>query len=118
MSSGSPGTAKKKKYQDFAKLARVVQPLRELPRMGRVEDGESVDHLGMVHCHGPRDAPTPVVADQQRGIGTEFSDQSADVGREQVDRVVLEALWLRGQVVATRVGGDDPKARRCERRDL
>jgi hypothetical protein len=31
----------------------------------------------------------------KRGLGTEFSDESADVGGEQVDGVVLEALWLR-----------------------
>jgi hypothetical protein len=39
--------------------------------------------------------PAPVVTDQQRGLGTEFSDQVADVGGEQVDCVVVEALWLR-----------------------
>src|SRR5436190_15181804 len=86
--------------------------------MGRVEDGESVDHLGVVHRGGPGDASAPVVTDQQRGLGTEFSDEAADVGGEQVDSVGLEALWLRGEVVATRVGGDDSKAGRRERRDL
>jgi hypothetical protein len=34
------------------------------------------------------------VSDQQRGLGTEFSDECADVGGEQVDGVGLEALWL------------------------
>ena len=60
----------------------------------------------------------PVVTDQPRGLGTEFSDQAADVGGEQVDGVGLEALRLRRQVVATRVGRDHPKARRRERLDL
>ena len=73
----------------------MVQSLREPPRMGRVEDGESVDHLRVVHRGGPGDASAPVVTDQQRGLGTEFSDQSADVGGEQVDGVGLEVLWLR-----------------------
>src|SRR6185295_11057473 len=50
--------------------------------------------------------------------GTEFSDEAADVGGEQVDGVSLEALWLRREVVATRVGRDDSKARRRERCDL
>src|SRR6185437_6183 len=99
-------------------LARVVQSLREPTRMRRVEDGESVDHLGVVHRHGPGDASAPVVTDQERGLGTELSDEAADVVGEQVDAVVLEVLWLRGQVVATRVGGDDPKTGRRERRDL
>ena len=63
--------------------------------MGRIEDGESIDHLGVVHRHGPGDASTPVVTDQPRGLGTEFSDEAADVGSEQVDGVGLEALWLR-----------------------
>ena len=60
--------------------------------MGRVEDGESVDHLGVVHRGRPGDGSAPVVTDQQRGPGTEFSDQAADVGGEQVDGVGLEAL--------------------------
>jgi hypothetical protein len=30
-----------------------------------------------------------------RGLGTEFSDEVADVGGQQVDGVGLEALWLR-----------------------
>ena len=37
----------------------------------------------------------PVVTDQQRGLGTAFFDEAADVGGEQVDGVGLEALWLR-----------------------
>jgi hypothetical protein len=47
-----------------------------------------------------------------------FLDQAADVRGEEIDAVVREALWLRRQVVATRVGGDDPEARRHERLDL
>jgi hypothetical protein len=35
------------------------------------------------------------MTDQQRGLGTEFSDENADVGGEQVDGIGLEALWLR-----------------------
>src|SRR6185369_5524206 len=99
-------------------LARVVQSLGESPRMRRVEDGEPVDHLGVVHRDCPGDASAPVVTDQERGLGTELSDQAADVVREQVDGVGLEALWLRGQVVATRVRDDDAETRRRERRDL
>ena len=63
--------------------------------MGRVEDGEPVDHLGVVHRDGPGDASAPVVTDQQRGLGTELSDEAADVVGEQVDAVGLEALRLR-----------------------
>ena len=63
--------------------------------MGRVEDGESVDHLGVVHRHGPGDASAPVVTDQQRRLGTALFDEAADVGGEQVDAVSLEALRLR-----------------------
>jgi hypothetical protein len=99
-------------------LVRVVQSLREPPRMSRVEDGESVDHLGVVHRGRPGDGPAPVVTDQQRGLLAELSDEAADVVGEQVDPVRLEAVWLRGQVVATSVGGDDPKTGRRKRRDL
>ena len=73
----------------------MVQSLREPPRMSGVEDGESVDHLGVVHRGRPGDGSAPVVTDQQRGLGTEFSYESADVSGEQVDAVGLEVLWLR-----------------------
>ena len=86
---------KEEEVPGLPELARVVQSLLEPPRMGRVEDGESVDHLGVVHRGGPGDASAPVVTDQQRGLGTEFSDEAADVGGEQVDGVGFEALWLR-----------------------
>ena len=73
----------------------MAQAFLELARMGRVEDGEPVDHLGVIHRDGPGDASPPVVTDQQRGLGTAFSDEAADIGGEQVDAVSLEALWLR-----------------------
>ena len=47
--------------------------------MSRVQDGEPVDHLGMVHRGRPGDASAPVVTDQQRGLRTEFSDEATDV---------------------------------------
>ena len=73
----------------------MLQSLREPPWMGGVEDGESVDHLGVVHRDRPGDAPAPVVTDQQRGVGAEFADEAADVGGEQIDAVGLEPLRLR-----------------------
>ena len=60
--------------------------------MGRVEDGEAVHYLGVIHRGGPGDGSAPVVADQQRRLGTERSDQAADVGGQQVDGVGLDAL--------------------------
>jgi hypothetical protein len=45
-------------------------------------------------------------------------DEAADVGGEHVDGVGLEVLGLRRKVVATRIGRDDAKTRRRERRDL
>src|SRR4051794_33623946 len=86
--------------------------------MGRVEDRESVDHLGVVHRGRPGDRSAPVVTDQQRGLRTALFDEAADVGSEQVYAVGFELLWLRGQVVAPRVGRYDPKTGRHERRDL
>jgi hypothetical protein len=62
--------------------------------MGRVEDRESVDNLGMIHRDDPGDASAPVVTHQQRGLGTAFFDEAPDVGGEQVDGVRLEALGL------------------------
>jgi hypothetical protein len=86
--------------------------------MSRVEDGEPVDHLGVVHRGRPGDRPAPIVADQRRRFGTELSDQAADIGGEQVDAVGLEALRLRRQVVAACVWRDHSEARRRERLDL
>src|SRR3954449_13385444 len=86
---------KEEEVPGLPELVRVAQSLLEPPRMGRVEDGESVDHLGVVHRGGPGDASAPVVTDQQRGLGTELSDEAADVVGEQIDAVLLEALWLR-----------------------
>ena len=83
-----------------------------------VEDGEPVDHLGVVHRRRPGDAFRPSRDRRTSGFGTELPDQAADVGGEQIDGVGLEALWLRRQVVAARVRCDDPKTRSHERRDL
>src|SRR5262245_55635479 len=77
--------------------------------MGGGEDRESVDHLGMVHRHGPGDRSTPIVTNQPRRVGTELTYETSDVVSEQVDGVVLEVLWLRGQVVAPRIGRHDAK---------
>ena len=73
----------------------MVQSLRQPPRMGRVEDGEPVDHLGVVHRDCPGDASAPVVTDQERGLRAELSDETVNVVGQQVDAVGLEALWLR-----------------------
>ena len=75
-------------------LARVVQALLELPRVGCVQDRKPVDHLRVVHRQRPGDRPAPVVTDQQRGLGAALCDQAADVLREQVAGVGLEALRL------------------------
>src|SRR4029453_1751818 len=92
---GESGYREEEEVPGLRELTRVVQSLRKPPRMGRVEDGEAVDHLGVVHRHGPGDASPPVVTDEQRGLRTEFLDEAANVGGEQVDGVGLEALWLR-----------------------
>src|SRR4051812_44483581 len=76
-------------------LVRVLQSLRESPRMGGVQDGESVDNLGVVHRDGPSNAAAPVVADQERRLGTESFNEAADVVGEQIDPILLEGLWLR-----------------------
>jgi hypothetical protein len=57
--------------------------------MGRVENGEPVDDLRVVHRGGPGDGSAPVVTDQQGGLGTELPDEAADVVGEQVDTVGL-----------------------------
>src|SRR5207248_7829824 len=61
---GRSGYRKEEEVPGLPELARVLQSLRESSRMSRVEDGESVDHLGVVHRGGPGDASAPVVTDQ------------------------------------------------------
>ena len=78
-----------------AELAGVVESLRELPRMGRVEDGQPVHHLGVVHREGPGDAAAPVMADEQRGLGAAFVDQIPDVVGQQADVVGCDAFRFR-----------------------
>jgi hypothetical protein len=86
--------------------------------MGRVEDGQPVHHLRVAHRGGPGDGSAPIVADEQRGLGTELSDETADVGSQPVGGVGLDASRPRRQVVAAQVWRDDSKARGRERRDL
>ena len=84
-----------KEIPGLAELPGVVQPLRQLPRMGRVQDGQPVHHLGEVHRGGPGDGSAPVVTDQQRGLGPAFVDQAADVGGQLTGVVRGDAVRLR-----------------------
>ena len=96
----------------------MVQSLQELPRVGHVEDGQPLHHLWVTHHSVPGDGSAPVVPDQQRGLGTTFVDEIADVVGQLVAVVGMDAVRLRGQVVAAHVRGNDPKSRRRKRRDL
>ena len=86
--------------------------------MGRVEDGQPVDDLGVVHRERPGGGPTPVVADHERGLGAALLDETADVGGQLVGAVGGDAVRLGRQVVPPQVGRDDAEARCRERRDL
>ena len=84
--------AEEEEVPGLAELARVVESLRELPRVGRVEDGQAVHHLGVSHGSGPGHAAAPVVTDQQRRLGAAFLDKAADVGGQMVGVIGLDAL--------------------------
>jgi hypothetical protein len=86
--------------------------------MGRVEDGQAVDDLGVVHRGSPGGGSAPVVADQQRGLGAALVDEIAYVVRQLAGCVSRGAVGLRGQVVAAQVGRDHTETGRRERRDL
>jgi hypothetical protein len=43
--------------------------------MGRVEDGQPVDDLGVVHRERPGGGSTPVVAGHERGLGAALLDE-------------------------------------------
>ena len=72
----------------------MVQSLRELPRMGGVEDGEAVHDLRMGHRGSPGDAPAPVVPGYQRGLGPAFADQADNVGGQLIEVVSMDAVTL------------------------
>ena len=95
-------------------LQAFVQPAR----MRRVQDGQAVDDLGVIHRQRPGDASAPVVPDHHRGLGTELADETADVVGQLVGGVVAEGAGLRRQVVAAKVRRDDAEARLDERFDL
>ena len=56
---GQVGEVEEEEVPGLAELARVVQSLRELPRVGRVEDGQPVHDLGVAHRDGPGDGCRP-----------------------------------------------------------
>lgn len=99
-------------------LAGVAQSLVELAWMGRVEDGQTVDDLWVVHRRGPGGGSAPVVTDQQRGLGAALADEIAHVGGQLVGGVCRAVVGLRRQVVAAQVGRDHAETGRRERRDL
>jgi hypothetical protein len=72
-----------------------VQSLLKGPGMGRVEDGEPVHDLRVIHRGGPRGGSTPVVPHQQRRLGTAFSDQAPHVVGQPVGGVGGEAIRFR-----------------------
>src|SRR4051794_19767102 len=99
-------------------LAGVTQSLVQLARMGRVENGQPVHHLGVVHRRSPGGGPAPVVAHQRRGLGTELVDEIAHVVGQLGGGVRRGAVGLRRQVVAAQVGRDHAETGRREGLDL
>src|SRR5262245_14033479 len=86
--------------------------------MGRVKDGQPVNHLGMVHRGCPCDASAPVVTDEHRRLSTTLVDQTVDVVGQLPHVVRGNAVRSRGQVIAARVWCDNPKSCCRERLDL
>ena len=115
---GQVGEVEEEEVPGLAELAGVVQSLRELPRVGRVEDREAVHHLRVGHRGGPGDAAAPVVPGQQRGLRAAFTDETGDVAGQLVDVVGMDTVRLGGQVVAAQVRGHDAEPRRGEWLDL
>ena len=76
----------------LAELPGVVQSLRQLARVRRVQDGQPVHHLGAGHRGGPGDRPAPVVPGQHRGPGAAFADQAGDVVGQRADVIGRDAI--------------------------
>ena len=79
----------------------------------------AVDALGMGDCNAPADHRAPIVRDEPRLGDAERVEQRFDIGNERLDPAACDAAVrdLRPPV-APEIGGDDPEARRDQRRDL
>src|SRR3954466_16168628 len=97
-----PG-ARSRRSTTSARADWVAQFLVELARMGCVEDGQTVDDLGVVHRRSPGGGSAPIVADEQRRLGTAFVDEIAHVVAQLAGGVRRGAVGLRRQVVAAQV---------------
>lgn len=71
-----------------------MQSPQELPGMGHIEDSQPLHDLRVTHRSVPGDGATPVVPDQQRGLGTTFMDETTDVVGQLVGVVGMDAVRL------------------------
>jgi hypothetical protein len=96
----------------------MLQPLVQPARVRRVQDGQAIHDLGVVHRGSPGNGSAEVVTRQQGRLGAELPNEPADVAGRRVRAVGIDAGRPRREVVAAEVGRHDPKARLRERRDL
>jgi hypothetical protein len=78
--------------------------------MGRVEDHQPLDALGVLHGQQPGQRATPVVAGDRGRAGTQGNDQVGHLLDQQPGSVVAHPGRLVGGVVAGQVGRDHPEA--------
>src|SRR5690348_5539997 len=74
--------------------------------MGRVDDDEFVQSLGVSDCKVPGDDPAPIVSNQRKPARTKMVSDASDVFDELLNLVRLDGRRLGGQVIAAHVDGD------------
>jgi hypothetical protein len=93
-----------------AQLSGAAQALEEADRMGRVEDHQPLDALGVVHGQQPGQPAAPVVAGDRGRADAQGHDQVGHLLGQHPGPVVAHPGRLVGGVVAGQVGRDHPVA--------
>jgi hypothetical protein len=80
---GQPRQLEEEHVPASLELVGVPEVFEERQRVGRVEDGEPLELVGVAHGEGPGDAAAPVVPDhRRRPLLSELLDAARDVAPE------------------------------------
>jgi hypothetical protein len=116
--SGSQGNWKASMYQLRRSCRGLAQALEEADRMGRIQDHQPLDALGVLHGQQPGQRAAPVVPGDGGGASAQGHNQVGHLWGQHLGSVVAHPGRLVGGVVAGQVGRDHPEAGLGERRYL
>ena len=78
--------------------------------MGRVQDDEATDALGVRGGEPPGDDPAPIVPDHLNLLGAEMVRQRQDIVGEPVEVIGREKPRLAAPIVSALIGDDDTQS--------